>query len=62
MYKVEVFKGAHKQWYWRIVHRNKNILATSEGYTRKASAMTVARRVAGQMTLVDVEAAREVAL
>lgn len=38
-----VFKGADGQWYYKIVAPNGQVLATSEGYTRKWSAKRGAR-------------------
>ncbi len=34
----EVFKGADAQWYWNIVGGNGEIVAQSEGYTRRSTA------------------------
>jgi uncharacterized protein YegP (UPF0339 family) len=49
-YKIEVFTGKDNQTYWRIRHKNGNILATSEGYTDLQTAVTVAANLHAQMT------------
>ncbi len=54
LYRIELFRGANRQHYWRIVHRNRNILATSEGYTRRASAARAAERLAAALRFVQV--------
>jgi uncharacterized protein YegP (UPF0339 family) len=48
LYTFEVFRSdANGEWYWRITHRNGNIVAVAgEGYTRKAKALSSARRLA----------------
>lgn len=38
-----VFRGADGQWYYKIVAANGQVLATSEGYTRKWSAKRAAK-------------------
>lgn len=44
--QYEIFKGEDKQWYWRLVGRNGEIVfCTSEGYTRRASAIKMAKRM-----------------
>ncbi len=57
-YRVEVFDGwgpwysinggqvRRHGFYWRVRHVNGNKLGTSEAYTRHASAMKVAKRLA----------------
>lgn len=54
LYRIELFRGKDRQHYWRIVHRNRNILATSEGYTRRASAARAAERLAAALRFVQV--------
>lgn len=43
MVGFEVFKGGDGQWYWRLVGANGQVLAVSEGYTRRWSAWRGAR-------------------
>ena len=46
IYTFETFRGGDHQWYWRVVHRNGNFVAVGgEGYTRRGSALTSARRL-----------------
>lgn len=51
-YRIELFCGVNRQWYWRIRHRNGRVLASSEGYTRRASAEQTAGRLASHMRSV----------
>ena len=37
MGKIEIFKGVNKQYYFRIVAENGEIVAVSEAYTTKAN-------------------------
>jgi len=37
---------AVQRWWWRVVHRNGNILLASETYTRKATRTRIAKRFA----------------
>jgi uncharacterized protein YegP (UPF0339 family) len=37
--KFHIWKGATKQWYWRLRAKNGEIIATGEGYTRKRDAL-----------------------
>jgi len=37
--KIELFKDKDKQWRFRLLARNHKIIAQSEGYKRKASAV-----------------------
>ena len=48
LYTFEVYRSdANGEWYWRITHRNGNIVAVAgEGYARKAKALSSARRLA----------------
>lgn len=55
LYRIELFRGKDRQHYWRIVHRNGNILATSEGYTRRTTAARGAERLAQALRFVQVE-------
>ena len=45
-YGITVFRNAAKQWQWRIVHQNGNILATSEAYSGYLEANKVAKNLA----------------
>lgn len=51
-YRIELFRGVNRQWYWRIRARNGRVLASSEGYTRRASAEQTAGRLASNMRSV----------
>ena len=48
-YKIELFKGEDGQYYWRIKSTNGNTLATSEGYTTKQSALSVAENLFAEL-------------
>lgn len=37
--QIEIFRAKNSQYAFRLKHRNGNILASSETYTRKANAM-----------------------
>jgi uncharacterized protein YegP (UPF0339 family) len=37
--RVQVFQGEDKQWYWRLVGGNGEIMAQSEAYSRKSNAI-----------------------
>jgi uncharacterized protein YegP (UPF0339 family) len=41
--KIEVFADAAGQWRWRLVAANGEIVASSEAYTTKASAVEGSR-------------------
>lgn len=41
IYRVEIFKGEDKQWYWRIRHTNTQIICVSEGYKELDSVLDV---------------------
>lgn len=45
MNQYQIFKGADKQWYWRLVAKNGEIVAQSEGYTRATSAIKAAKKM-----------------
>jgi uncharacterized protein YegP (UPF0339 family) len=48
LYRIELAeseKKSVKHFWFRIVHRNGNIIATSETYTTKASRTRIARRL-----------------
>lgn len=42
--KVHLFVDGNLEWRWRAVARNGQILATSEGYTRRRDALRSARK------------------
>ena len=44
--KGELFQDATGEWRWRLRARNGEIVAQSEGYTRKESALDTLRMVA----------------
>lgn len=58
--KIELFKDAGGCWRWRIVGGNREILATSEAYAKKANADRTAKRIAhlalaaAEIPIVDV--------
>lgn len=58
VYRIELFRGQNRQWYWRIRARNGRVLASSEGYTRRASAEQAAGRLASNMRSVQVAEVR----
>jgi len=35
MGKIEIFKGSNKQYYFRVIAENGEIVSVSEGYTTK---------------------------
>lgn len=43
--KITVFKGKDSQWYWNLKARNGQVMAQSEGYTKKANAERAADRM-----------------
>jgi amphi-Trp domain-containing protein len=46
MARFEVYRGRDGDWYWRLRHRNGNVIATGgEGYTRKHNALKGLRSV-----------------
>ena len=47
---LEVFQGKSKEWFWRALASNGEIVAVSEGYSRLESA-----REAGHKTFPGVE-------
>lgn len=49
---LNVYKGKDKQWYWRAKARNGQILAQSEGYTRRASCVRGAQRAYPDLAIV----------
>lgn len=45
--KFETFQGADRQWYWRLVAGNGQVVATGgEGFTRPEDALRAATNVA----------------
>ena len=58
--KFEVFKGGavDRQWYWRLLANNGQIIAQSEGYSRRRNALKGIESVktnAKRAKIVDVE-------
>lgn len=43
--KFEIFKGRNGDWYFRIVARNGELIAMSEGYERKDSIRRIIRSI-----------------
>jgi len=54
-YHIQVFKGEDNQWYWRLQSVNGQILLSSEGYTRKESAIEVSSNLRDTMSNVVYE-------
>lgn len=52
-YWVEVFHNEQKEWYWRIRSANGQILATSEAYTTKQSAVEVSERLSQSLAFSE---------
>lgn len=46
--EIEVFKGKDEKWYYRAKSDNGETLFTSEGYTKKSSAVDYAGWLADQ--------------
>ena len=45
-YTFETFQGRNGDWYWRVTHRNGNIVAAAgEGYRRRGTAVRSAQRL-----------------
>lgn len=47
--RFEIFQGKYRQWYWRLKARNNQIVAQSEGYTRKHGAYRAAYSVRNEL-------------
>lgn len=44
--KFEIYRsGRDRQFYWRLVSRNGNVIAQGEGYKRRAGALKAIRAV-----------------
>ncbi|MFH0988264.1 MAG: DUF1508 domain-containing protein [Parcubacteria group bacterium] len=57
MIRFEIFQDLSNQYRWRLVARNGEIVANSEAYTAKYSAIRSAERVkvlAGVASIVDI--------
>lgn len=48
---IDIFKGADRQWYWHARARNGQVIAASEAYTRRASAVRGAKRAFPGVTI-----------
>lgn len=44
-YYIQAFKTLKGEFYWRLISKNKKILATSEMYTRKEWCMKTANKL-----------------
>ena len=53
--KFEVFKDRKKMWRWRVKARNGEIIAQSQAYTRKASAIRGAEALETVVSLMHIE-------
>jgi uncharacterized protein YegP (UPF0339 family) len=51
--RIVIFRSSvfGRQWYFRIVAANNRIVAQSEGYKRKASAVKTAKRIRDDLYL-----------
>lgn len=54
-YKIVVFRAPSKQWYFHILASNGKIVAQSEGYKRKASAVKAAYSICFHASKLRVE-------
>lgn len=45
-YRIEVFCTKAEKWAWRIRHKNRRILAMSEEYERRTTALRIAGNLA----------------
>ena len=43
--QYQIFKDEQGQWRWRLIAKNGEIVATSEGYTRRSNAIKMAKRM-----------------
>ena len=48
-YRLEVKKSWSGKWFWRIRHKNGNILCTSELYSKKAKAWQTVNNFLGEL-------------
>ena len=56
--KFELFKGKNLQWYFRLKSSNGQIVAQSEGYTRRGNALkgiAAVRKYAGKAKLQELD-------
>ncbi len=54
VYKVELFKDRKKQWRFRIKAGNGQIVAQSEGYTRKHNAKKLLHNlIDGELSVIE---------
>ena len=55
--KIRVFQGNDGQWYWSLKARNGQVMAQSEGYTRRQGAMRAAERLQSMLVpMTEIEA------
>lgn len=47
--RFEIFQGKNGQYYWRLKSRNNQIVAQSEGYTRRNGAERAAAKIAADL-------------
>lgn len=52
--KIQVFKGKDGQWYFRIRSSNAQIIAQSEGYTRRSSVMRIIKTLQRKMGTAQI--------
>lgn len=43
--QYQVFKGEDMQWYWRLIGKNGEIVASSAGFTRRSNAIRAAKKM-----------------
>jgi uncharacterized protein YegP (UPF0339 family) len=54
--RIVIFRSAlYRQWYFRIVAANNRIVAQSEGYKRKASAIKTAEAIRADCLFCPIE-------
>lgn len=51
--RFEIFQGKNGQWFWRLKARNNQIVAQSEGYTRKHGAMRAVEAIQDGLTCLS---------
>lgn len=55
--KFEYYRSSKHAWRWRLVGRNGEIVASGEGYTRKASCLRAIERMKADIPNAIVEMA-----
>ena len=48
MYKVKIFRGVNKQWYWSVTASNGKIVCSGgEGFKRRTSVIKIVQKLFG---------------